>query len=169
LQQSAADYGSADLQVSATTPTARIEPRDPGRGPVALPELEYTFRIDAVCRGNLAPASLSLAVADTRLILDSKQIESGNLQAIRLRIPAKQIAPVVVTDFCVVDQTVAEPAAPIAFQSPLVIRAALSAQVSMLCPEEAGQSQSMKYASALLDVTLVCDGNDTAAQELTNR
>ena len=145
----------SELLLTADTPTATVLPRGPERAPLTLPELEFNFRIHASCSDDLEPASISLAVADTRRTFDSAQIASGESDAVSLRIPASQIAPVVIANFCVEangDDPVVMPAneAP-----PLIIRSALSAHASLLC---AGEShQSMKYSSAALDVLLHCD------------
>lgn len=117
-----------------------------------LPDLEYQFRIDAVCRRGLSPASLSLAIADTRRNFNAEQIAAGALDEVRLLVPAAQIAPVVIQDFCVAEGGAGETASA---ASPLTVPAALSAQASLLCLGDA--DQSMKYASANLDILLVCD------------
>lgn len=141
------------LKFSADTPTANVLPRGRERAPLQLPDLEYQFRIDAACRESLSPVSLSVAVADTRRTFTAKQIDDGALQDVRLVIPAAQIAPVVIADFCVAESDTGNtsPAAP----SSLTVHAALSAQASLLCAGD--QDRSMKYASASLDVVLVCD------------
>ena len=141
------------LRFSADTPTANVLPRGRERAPLQLPDLEYQFRIDAACRENLSAVALSVAVADTRRTFSAKQIDDGALQDVRLVIPAAQIAPVVIADFCVAenDTSHTNPAEP----SSLTVHAALSAQASLLCASD--EDRSMKYASASLDVVLVCD------------
>lgn len=144
------------LQLSAVAPTAKVQPRSRERAPVQLPDLEYQFRIDAVCRESLAPVSLSLAVADTRRNFNAEEIGRGALREVRLVVPAAQIAPVIITDFCVAesDAGFVSPAVP----SSLIVHAALSAQASLLCAGD--EDRSMKYASAHLDVILVCENSD---------
>lgn len=151
-------HAEAMLSVSASTPTAKVSPRSRERAPLNLPDLEYQFSIDAVCHGGMSPASLSLAVADTRRSFNAEQITGGELDQVRLLVPAAQIAPVVVQNFCVAegDSGSLESAA-----SPLTVPAALSVQASLLCLDET--DQSMKYASASLDVMLLCDSNGEAA------
>ena len=151
------------LKFSANTPTANVLPRGRERAPLQLPDLEYQFRIDAVCRESLSPVSLSLAVADTRRSFNAEQIDDGALRDVRLVIPAAQIAPVVVANFCVTESDAgnAIPAAP----SSLTVHAALSAQASLLCAGD--EDRSMKYASASLDVLLVCYQSSEESEEST--
>ena len=119
-----------------------------------LPTLEYKFEIRAHCSDSRSPASLSLNVADTRKSLAAGQIISDGPTEIRLRIPASQIAPLVIEDFCVVQpggngdrNSVAHPQ--------IAIPAVLSAQVSLLC--EGDEDQAITYVSRALDVSLRCD------------
>jgi hypothetical protein len=140
------------LKFSADTATANVMPRSRERAPLQLPDLEYQFRIDAVCRDDLSPASLSLAVADTRRTFNAAQIVAGALDEVRLLVPADQIAPVVIANFCVADGDTDQAATS---ASHLTVHAALSAQASLLCIGDT--DRSMKYASANLDVMLVCE------------
>ncbi len=146
------------LNFSAGTPTANVMPRSRERAPLQLPDLEYQFSIDAVCRDDLSPASLSLAVADSRRTFNAEQIVAGALDDVRLLVPAEQIAPVMIANFCVVEGDADQA---ITSASPLTVHAALSAQASLLCIGDTGRS--MKYASANLDVMLVCEnpGNES--------
>ena len=145
---------SASLRLSADTPTADVVPRNRERGPFALPELEFRFQIEARCGVGQTPKSLSLAVADTRRTFTTGQIESGELGNVPLRIPARQIAPVVIADFCVAGNTEEASTSAVASRTTLTISAALTAQASFLC--EGDTARSMTYANAPLDVLLVC-------------
>jgi hypothetical protein len=147
-------FAESELTLLADVPTALVTHRAAERSPLELPDLEYNFRIQAQCHGDLEAASLLLAVADTRRAFDQSQIASGELNAVTMRIPSSQIAPLVIADFCVApdDETGNESS-----QLPLIIRSALSAQASLLCVNES--FKSMKYASAPLDVQLQCKQN----------
>jgi hypothetical protein len=141
----------SELTLFADTPTARVNPRAAERSPLALPELEYNFRVKARCHDDLEATSLLLAVADTRQTFNRSQIASGELDAVNLRIPSSQIAPLVIANFCVAPDAETDK---VNSQLRLLIRSALSAHASLLCVSEG--NQSMKYASARLDVELHC-------------
>ena len=148
------------LTVVANSPTVTIEPRNPGRSFLRLPALEYEFEIRTYCVENRSPESLSLNVADTRRSLAAGQIISDGPTRVSLRIPASQIAPLVVEDFCLLKneengESVAETPARI------TIPAALSAQASLLC--EGDEDKAITYVSRTLDVSLVCDESTEAA------
>ena len=145
--------GKDTLLVTADTPLVPLLPRNPGRNFVRLPTLEYKFEIRAHCSDSRSPALLSLNVADTRKSLPAGQIISDGPTEIRLRIPASQIAPIVIEDFCVVqlEEVGDSSAAP----TQITIPAALSAQASLLC--EGDEDKAMTYVSRPLDVLLVCE------------
>jgi hypothetical protein len=147
----------AGLRLSADTPSVNVMPRNPGRGPLSLPDLEYRFNIRASCRNDTTPASLSLAVADTRRSFNSEQIASGELDDVRLTVPAAQIAPVVIADFCVAEHVDIDVIGQRNAGSLLAMRAALSAQASLMCAGE--NSQTITYASEALNLVLVCDNS----------
>ena len=141
------------LSVVADAPLVSLTPRNPGRNFVRLPTLEYIFEIQTHCSDNRSPESLSLNVADTRKSLPAGQIISDGPTEIRLRIPASQIAPLVIEGFCVVQlEEVGDRSAP---PTQITIPAALSAQASLLC--EGVEDKAMTYVSRTLDVSLVCD------------
>jgi hypothetical protein len=142
------------LSVAANAPAVPLAPRSPGRYFVRLPTLEFTFEIQTDCSGSRSPESLSLNVADTRKSLTAEQIISDGPTEISLQIPASQIAPLVIEDFCVLpleenSDTVVE--AP----SRITIPSALSAQASLLCA--GNEDKAMTYVSRSLDVALVCE------------
>ncbi len=146
--------GKDTLLVTADAPLVPLLPRNPGRNFVRLPTLEYNFEIRVHCSDSRSPALLSLNVADTRKSLAAEQIISDGPTEISLRIPASQIAPRVIEDFCVVQpggngdrNSVAHPQ--------IAIPAVLSAQVSLLC--EGDEDQAITYVSRALDVSLRCD------------
>jgi hypothetical protein len=156
--------GKDSLVVAADAPLVALVPRDPGRHFVRLPTLEYKFEIRTHCSDGRSAESLSLSVADTRKSLPAREIISDGPTEIRLRIPASQIAPIVIEDFCIVqlaedgDRTGEAP-------TQIVFPAALSAQASLLCAGD--EDKAMTYASRTLDVSLVCEpvANGEARQE----
>jgi hypothetical protein len=154
----AAAAGLADardfLSVVANAPAVPLVPRDPGRDFVRLPALEFKFEIHTYCADSRLPESLSLNVADTRKSLRADKIVNDGPTEISLKIPASQIAPLVVEDFCIVqleengDRISAVP-------MQITIPAALSAQASLLCASD--EDEAMTYVSRTLDVSLVCN------------
>ena len=146
--------GKDTLSVMADAPLVALSLRGPGRNFVRLPTLEYKFEIQTQCTESRSPGSLSLNVADTRKWLAADEIVIDGPTEIRLRIPASQIAPLVIEDFCVVPgaedgEGNSDPTAQI------TIPAALSAQASLLC--EGDEDKVMTYVSRPLDISLVCE------------
>jgi hypothetical protein len=142
------------LTVAADAPAVTLTPRNPGRNFVRLPTLEYTFEIRTKCSDERLPGSLSLNVADTRKSLPADKIVSDGPTEVSLRIPAGQIAPLVIEDFCVI-QADRDGNGMSEMQSQITIPAALSAQASLLC--EGDEDKAMTYVSRPLDVLLVCE------------
>lgn len=144
---------AGELVISAVAPEVSVERRDTGRNFIRLPSLEYAFVIDARCRADLLPRSLSLSVADTRVSISADDIPSAAPVELTVRIPANQIAPVAVDKFCVT--TDAEAPGSDRLPNAIKIMSVLSAQASLLCASD-GQTE-MTYASQPIDVTLSCE------------
>lgn len=154
--------GEHSLQVDAGAATAAIAPRTNGRAAIRLPALEFVFRLRPTCAEPFRANSISLTVADSRQALDAEQLEDKTATPeLRLTVPAGQIAPVLVSDFCSA-QTNAENAVETASDrngEPLTLSATLSANASLLCVSE--NEREIVYTVAPLDVTLVCESIDT--------
>jgi hypothetical protein len=169
-QPSIADTDAAGLAIglrlSSDTPTVEVKPRNRERAPLVLPDLEFQIQIDAVCADSTTPASLSLGVADTRRSFSSAQILAGEFQTVRLQVPAKQIAPVVIKDFCVSDAEFDNSSDPAGLQLPVTIPAALSAQASFLCVGD--NAYAMHYSSTALAVILHCVDGYTPKEKTGN-
>jgi hypothetical protein len=156
--------GKDTLSVTTDVPLVPIASRNPGRNYVRLPTLEYQFEINTHCSDSRSPRSLSLNVADTRESLAAGKIIGDGPTVISLRIPASQIAPLVIEDFCVVqfeENGERISAAP----TQTTIPAVLSAQVSLLC--EGDEDKAITYVSRTLDVALVCDDVTDTEDEST--
>lgn len=158
--------GKDSLSVTANAPTVAVAPRSPGRSFLQLPSLEYTFQVRAQCAGTRSAESLSLNVADSRTSISADQFAKDGPTEVDLIVPAGQIAPIVVENFCVVEE--AAQAGQAAEPEQLTISAALSAQASLLCTGE--QDQVMTYVSKSLDVFLQCQAPaDGAAAPVTGQ
>lgn len=150
------------LDFLADVPAVRVSPQAPGRHFFTLPTLEYAFQLEARCDVGWKPESLSLNVADSRASVGSAALNENPGQEIRLRIPAAQLAPIVLREFCVIDGTeegsgdggeaVASTPAGL---SQMTYRAALSAQASLRCSN--GSDEQVVYVSKPLDLALACD------------
>lgn len=154
--------GKDSLSLTANAPTIAVAPRIPGRRFLQLPSLEYKFQVRARCAGKRLAESLSLNVADSRTTISADQIAKDGPTEVDLIIPAGQIAPIVVENFCVVGEG-AEASQAAAEPEQLTISAALSAQASLLCAGE--EDQAMTYVSKTLDVFLQCQA---AADEVAS-
>jgi hypothetical protein len=124
-----------------------IKPLTEGRKLIRPPALEFLLRIDAECGANAEIASISISIADTQKALTTTDLSEAAPIATRITIPARQISPIAVQNFCPMESAAAG--------DELVVRDALTAQVSLRCTSEAGES--ITYASRALDVMLHCD------------
>jgi len=140
------------LSIDSEIVTVPVVPHAAGRNLIRLPAVEFTFRIDFNCNGDPGPGPLTLSIADTYLSLNREQITSESPNSIVLRVPADQIAPVAVADFCVQD---AADTPTQARSEQKLIRDALSVQASLVCSSETGQRAM--YASRSLDINLECE------------
>lgn len=164
-----------DLALTTETPVVDVPTHPPGRQFLELPALEYAFGIEARCDADWVPESLSLNVADSRVVLGEDQLSGAEPPTVLLEVPARQLAPIAVHGFCLLGEDLDEglnagPDAgpdtprPAASASQLTIRAVLSAQASLLCRNEA--ERRIAYVSLPLDVQLACKSRPAAANGL---
>ncbi|HET6629219.1 MAG TPA: hypothetical protein VFG91_05565 [Woeseiaceae bacterium] len=161
------------LEISAEPPLVPVVPlaaTTPGRRFIELPTLEYRFEVQTACGSDSAPRSLSINIADSRLALSGAALESRAAGELVLTVPARQLAPVAVDDFCVAGstadgETAGRPAAdgtgalPPAAADPeprrlLTVPAVVSAQASLVCAGESGST--IRYVTQPLAVTFAC-------------
>ena len=162
------------LDISAQTPEIQIQPRASSSGFMLLPKLAYTFDVDAQCAQEMKPVSLLISVADTRKMLTGEAIGDDPAIVVTLDVPADQIAPIAIRDFCMItsssDATV-EPA--LTGSGSRNLPAILSAQASMRCAavmEESTSDPQMPheetvYASTPLNVILNCQIPEPSVEE----
>ncbi|MEX2122668.1 MAG: hypothetical protein WD795_02165 [Woeseia sp.] len=156
------------LTVRAEAPPVAVAPQPPDRHFFDLPTLDFLFRIEARCNKDWQPESLSLSVADKLVSRNGSQLVDSAEQQIQLQIPAKQLAPIAIRSFCVIDVTdegsgiATEPPGSHRSGSPLrtTVSAALSAHLSLRCSH--GDEQKMTYVTQPLDITLSCEKPATA-------
>ena len=151
----------SSLTVEANTPSVSIQPRQGNGKFIRLPALEYTFKIRARCKLNRKPASLLLSIADTRKSLDAADISRESPVELTLTIPAEQIGPIAVEEFChTANENIASDDN---IKNQLTIFAALSAHASLRCESES--DQQVIYVSKTLDVKLICEQADQSTSE----
>lgn len=139
------------LDVIASAATAPVEASRAGRRAIRLPALTYRFQLRHACAVPARPMSLSLAVADSRQTIAGDDLAAANgIARLRLELPAGQIAPVAVDDFCVANAPRERRAAA------LTLPALLSASASLRCVDDA--RVTVTWATVPLDVVLVCRG-----------
>ncbi len=144
-----------ELHVRADTPVISVEKREAGSNFIRLPTITYELAIDKRCGGDLEPAILSLSVADTRRSFNADTMSKPENLAIRFAVPAAQIGPIAVENFCVISELPAdENETRTHALETMTVPAVLSLQASLLCANET-ESQ-ITYASASLDVELEC-------------
>jgi hypothetical protein len=159
----AGSTGLHSLRITAETPAVTVVPQPRDRHFFNLPSLDYAFQVEARCGKDWRPESLTLSVADSRTSLGSAQLHESSARQVKLHVPAKQIAPVVLRDFCVIDGTAegssveAKPGALPLVRTPrqMTVSAALSAQASLRC--SSNDEQKTIYVSQPLDVMLACE------------
>lgn len=158
-------FADSQLSIGADTPEITIQPRANNSGFMHLPNLTYVFDIDAQCARELQPISLLISVADTRKTISTNEIMDEAL-TLTLEIPADQIAPIAIRDFCVADTSSnARNDSDLVESGARKLPAVLSAQASMRCgavaedPELDVQTPQVEtlYASTPLDVMLTCE------------
>jgi hypothetical protein len=161
---------SGSLTIGADTPVVMAEPREAGRSFMRLPSLNYSIEIDARCPVGLMPRSISLSVADTRKSLVVADISTETATTTEFSIPASQIGPVAVDNFCITRTEDEELSQSTDISSDtresLTITSVVSLQASLLCANDAGSH--MTYASMPLDITLVCEAPRVTRETTSN-
>lgn len=150
-----------ELEIVATAATAVIAPAGNGRRPVELPTLRYSFHLLHECASSFIPQSLSLTIADSHRFLREGELDGARgVARVSLDIPASQLAPVILSDFCAAKDTADGDTTGTALKT---MPSLLSAAASLQCTSAAGQRTI--YSVAPLDVVLVCKAAPSAAQE----
>ncbi len=163
------------IALNANAPLVSVSPRPAGRHLVDLPELEFSFDIDAQCSDEWVAESLFLNVADTRLTFNTEQLAGSEHDRIVLRVSERQLAPIAVHDFCATESVDRIAGGGASGSSPtegpvlldvmeVTISAALSAHASLRCASD-GQHR-VAYVSQPLDLTLACE--DTGPSEVAD-
>jgi hypothetical protein len=139
-----------ELTLSADSPVVSIETRTDGRNFVRLPSVDYQFNVRAMCDVGMQPRSVSLNIADTRVLLAQDAFEGDAPVNVSVRIPANQIAPVALDGFCAAAPAESTPQK----NQQINVPGILSVQASLRCASD--DSSEVVYASRALDVSLRC-------------
>ena len=145
---------SARLEASADPVSARITPVSEGRKLVSLPSLEFRIGVDARCSDDEQPRSVSVSVADTRTTLSGDGIIRDATNFVSLTVPASQIAPIPVNEFCTSEDWA---------DRQMLVADAVTAHLSLRCGNE--QGESIIYATRQLAVALTCESASQADPE----
>ena len=169
----AGDVPAARLELAAEPPVVQVVPVSaaaPGRQFIQLPTLEYRFAVHAACGAERTPRSLSVSIADSRVTLSGTALQDRPADELVLTVPARQLAPVAVDDFCIagddspaVGGTAGLQPATSDPQPPrrLTVPAVVSVQASLVCGGESGAD--IRYVTQPLAVTLACAAPTPAA------
>lgn len=137
-----------ELRVAANTPSVEVSTRPASRNFMPLPALDYAFDVDLQCTAPFEARGVSLSIADTRISLGEDQLEDPSAQRVSLTIPADQIPPVRIENFCLANSPES------GGDERVEIPAVLSVQGSLVCANE--EQSRITYTSTPLDVIVNC-------------
>lgn len=136
------------LQVNSQPAVVLIKPVPEGRRLVRLPALEFVLIIAAQCAADAEAASVSISIADTRETLEGDKLANPAELLAEIRISSRQLSPLAIDGFCQAQGGM------VANSADLLVRDAVTAQVSLRCQNDG--RESIVYASHPLDITLRC-------------
>lgn len=136
------------LRVQAEPAVATLAVQQAGRNLVRLPDVEFRLGLSMHCASGGQPESLSITIADTHRNLGAEALQAGNEIDVALRVPARQIAPLALQEFCI------DPASE---GDSILITSAMAVQASLRCSRDDGQS--IVFAAAPLDIRVECIGS----------
>lgn len=134
------------LVISAEFATVSMPVQPAERHLFELPSLEFPVRIAPGCPGGTDVESVSVTVADSRHVFRAERFEDEAVLEAILAVPAQQLAPLPVANFCV-------EAAPGTEQS-LRIPGVLTAHASLRCSSPSGDR--VFYEVLSLGVEIAC-------------
>jgi len=137
------------LWLNVNTPDIKITARTDDNKAIRLPKLPFSFHIEAQCPAGQMPKSMLLSVADTRKRISAARLGDDNATIVSIVIPARQVAPLSIANFCLNDEQSKSNE-----RDQLTVSGALSAQAALLCGDR--DEEHMIYSSLALDVTLHC-------------
>ncbi|MEM7430892.1 MAG: hypothetical protein AAF351_03015 [Pseudomonadota bacterium] len=146
-----ASPAAAETSIIVDPASVTVTAEQSNRELLSLPALTYAFTIEADCGADKTPFSISISAADT---VARSLTEADRLFEIELQIPARQLPPMKINDFCTVDD--AEP-------KTVYVEGALTAQLEIECHAEPENSNFYyRYLSHPLDIELACESTEQA-------
>jgi len=139
---------STGISVTAQAAVVSVEPLPEGRRLIPLPTLEFALIVKPQCAPDMQVDSISISVADTRTTLGASEIGGQTDVVTSIAIPRRQVSPLAVEGFCRLNQD--DDLNP----SDLLVKGALTANVSMRCADDS--KQTIVYTSQALDLSLHC-------------
>ena len=133
------------LHMRAEPAVAVLAVQQGGRNLVRLPDIGFQLGISTYCANSGQPASLSITIADTRRTLRTEDLRGTRTVDISMRVPASQIAPLALREFCIDPASEGES---------ILITSALALQASLRCSR--GDNQSIVFAAEPLDIRVDC-------------
>ena len=134
------------LTLHAIEASTQIEPHEQLDTQVRLPSLEVSMLARFSCPPGAEAHSITVSVADSHRRYGPDEIADVEALEISVNVPATQIAPVALTDFCISGKPMKE-----AF---LLLDGVATAQVSLHCRNQS--DASVRFASASLPLRLIC-------------
>lgn len=133
------------LQVNETS--VQMVPREQGPQQVSLPPLEFSLLATIACPSGSDAESFTVSVADTHQRFGRSEISGKAALDVRISVPANQVAPVTVADFCVSGKP--------GDKYSLPVPGVATAQASLRCRSE--NESSVYFKSAVLPIRLLCE------------
>lgn len=156
----ATDPAAADaaLTLHAIESSAQLLRREQGPQHVSLPSLEFSLLATIACPSGTRAESVMVSISDTNKRFGPDDIGDKAALDVRVSVPANQIAPVTVADFCTTGGA--------GDAKDLLLPGIATAQVSLRCHSE--NESFVYFRSAVLPVRLECDF-DEAQEASTDR
>lgn len=137
-----------ELTVQAVEAVAQIAPRPARHRQIDLPTISFSVKTRFACMGNTLPELLSIGIADT-LFRHVPAAGQRSLLAV-VEVPAEQIAPINIGNFCVADDT--------SVGTDLLLPGIATAQVSLRC--DLSTPPILQLTSVPLPLRLICAPTD---------
>lgn len=142
------------LDIHTEPAVAELSMQQSGRKLVRLPDIEFRVGISTYCANNGQRESVSITIADTHRTVPAAELQAAKTVDVAMRIPARQIAPLALREFCIDTSSEGES---------VLITAALAVQASLRCSR--GEEQSIVFAAEALDIRVDCIRSAVEAAE----